>query len=109
MFKTIDLLKRKISLTCIAKLTQVSITTAIRILKILKSYVIKRSINYLPKILMEYEFRSHTVREEAMNFIFGDNKTRELVDIFPSWKKLLNQDVSSLSLSCERKGGFFSH
>ena len=86
--KIIQLLKEKISMKLIAKLCNVSITTVIRVLKELGSYLPnkKQSIKRLPKVLMVDEFRSHTRLEDKMSFICADGKTGKLIDILPSRK-----------------------
>lgn len=99
-FKIIDLLQEKLSLTCIAKLTQVSITTVIRVLKSLADYVPDRYHERLPEVLMVDEFRSHATIEDSMSFICADGQTGELVDIFPS-RKLTDLKKSFLRYSLD--------
>ena len=86
VFKIIDLLQEKISLTLIAKLCCVSITTVIRVLKSMKSYLPNQFKTSLPEVLMVDEFRSHASSEDKMSFICADGKTGQLVDILPSRK-----------------------
>lgn len=85
-FKIIDLLRERISMTLIAKLTQVSITTVIRVLKSLKPYLPDRYKECLPEVMMVDEFRSHAIREDKMSFVCSDGKTGKLIDILPSRK-----------------------
>ena len=85
-FKIIDLLKEKCSLTLIAKLCHVSITTVIRILKGLRTYIPDPKTSHLPTVLMVDEFRSHASIEDKMSFICADGKTGKLVDILPTRK-----------------------
>ncbi|MHC9001157.1 transposase [Enterococcus bulliens] len=85
-FKIIDLLKEKCSLTLIAKLCHVSITTVIRILKGLRTYIPDPKTSHLPTVLMVDEFRSYASIEDKMSFICADGKTGKLVDILPTRK-----------------------
>ena len=85
-FKIIDLLQEKISLTLIAKLCCVSITTVIRVLKSMKNYLPTQFKTALPEVLMLDEFRSHAASEDKMSFICADGKTGRLLDILPSRK-----------------------
>lgn len=85
-FKIIALLKEKISLSFIAKLTNSSITTVIRILKELKNYLPNTRKTILPRVLMVDEFRSHARTEDKMSFICADGETGQLIDILPSRK-----------------------
>ena len=88
-FKIIDLLQEKVSLTVIAKLCCVSITTVIRVLKSMARYLPSQFKTSLPEVLMVDEFRSHTASEDKMSFICADGKTGDLVDVLPS-RKLIN-------------------
>ena len=85
-FKIMDLLKEKCSLTLIAKLCHVSITTVIRILKGLRTYIPNSKTSTLPTVLMVDEFRSHASLEDKMSFICADGETGKLVDILPTRK-----------------------
>lgn len=85
-FKIIALFKEKISLSFIAKLTNISITTVIRILKELKSYLPNTRKTTLPRVLMVDEFRSHARTEDKMSFICADGETGQLIDVLPSRK-----------------------
>ncbi len=53
----ISLLTEKVSLSLIAKICQVSLTTVIRTLKELKCYLPTSSKRILPRVLMVDEFR----------------------------------------------------
>lgn len=86
VFKIMDLLQEKVSLTFIAKLCGVSITTVIRVLKSMKSYLPSQFKRTLPEVLMVDEFRSHASSEDKMSFICADGKTGQLLDILPSRK-----------------------
>lgn len=85
-FKIIDLLREKISMTLIARLTQVSITTVIRTLRSLVPYLPDKHKESLPEVLMVDEFRSHAIKEDKMSFICSDGKTGKLIDVLPSRK-----------------------
>ncbi|MBE9390474.1 ISL3 family transposase [Vagococcus salmoninarum] len=85
--KILDLLSEKISMTLIAKLCSVSITTVIRILRSLSTYLpTPTNPVTLPKVLMVDEFRSHASLEDKMSFICADGETGKLIDILPSRK-----------------------
>lgn len=84
--KIIALLKEKVSLSFIAKMANVSITTVIRILKELGKYLPTSQNTTLPKVLMVDEFRSHASTEDKMSFICADGESGKLVDILPSRK-----------------------
>lgn len=86
ILKIIDLLKEKISFTLIAKLCHVSITTVIRVLRSIKSYLPTPYQTYLPEVLMVDEFRSHCSSEDTMSFICADGITGKLINILPSRK-----------------------
>ena len=73
-YKIISLLTDKVSLSFIAKLCTVSLTTVIRIIKELKSYPPGNAKKVLPKVLMVDEFRSHASLEDKMSFICADEK-----------------------------------
>ena len=73
-YKIISLLTDKVSLSFIAKLCTVSLTTVIRILKELKSYLPGNAKKVLPKVSMVDEFRSHASLEDKMSFICADEK-----------------------------------
>lgn len=96
-FKIISLLTEKVSLSFIAKVCQVSLTTVIRALKALKSYLPKPSKRVLPRVLMVDEFRSHVSTEDKMSFICADGETGKLIDILPT-RKLPR--LTSYFLSC---------
>lgn len=83
--KIMHLLQEKISLTLIAKLCGVSITTVIRVLQKLETSIPKQRTQ-LPEVLMVDEFRSHVATEDHMSFICADGKTGELLDILSSRK-----------------------
>ncbi len=85
-YKIISLLTDKVSLSFIAKLCTVSLTTVIRILKELKSYLPGNAKKVLPKVLMVDEFRSHASLEDKMSFICADGESGELIDILPTRK-----------------------
>ncbi len=85
-FKITALLTEKVSLSFIAKTCQVSLTTVIRALKELKSYLPKSSKRVLPKVLMVDEFRSHASMEDKMSFICADGESGNLIDILPTRK-----------------------
>ncbi|MBO0468895.1 ISL3 family transposase [Enterococcus plantarum] len=85
-YKITSLLTEKVSLSFIAKSCQVSLTTVIRTLKELKSYLPKSSKRILPKVLMVDEFRSHTSTEDKMSFICADGESGKLIDILPTRK-----------------------
>ena len=85
-FKMISLLTEKVSLSLIAKICQVSLTTVIRTLKELKCYLPTSSKRILPRVLMVDEFRSHTCMEDKMSFICTDGKSGKLIDILPTRK-----------------------
>ena len=85
-WKITALLAEKMSLSLIAKLCQVSLTTVFRTLKELKSYLPKPSKRTLPKVLMVDEFRSHASIEDKMSFICADGETGKLIDILPTRK-----------------------
>ena len=82
----ISLLTEKVSLSLIAKICQVSLTTVIRTLKELKCYLPTSSKRILPRVLMVDEFRSHTCMEDKMSFICTDGKSGKLIDILPTRK-----------------------
>ncbi|WEB82267.1 ISL3 family transposase [Vagococcus lutrae] len=86
ILKIIDLLKEKISFTLIAKLCHVSITTVIRVLRSIKSYLPTPYQTHLPEVLMVDEFRSHCSSEDTMSFICADGITGNLINILPSRK-----------------------
>ena len=86
ILKIIDLLKEKISFTLIAKLCHVSITTVIRVLRSIKSYLPNPYQTHLPEVLMVDEFRSHCSSEDTMSFICADGITGKLINILPSRK-----------------------
>ena len=81
--KIIALLKEKVSLSFIAKMANVSITTVIRTLKELGKYLPHSQNTTLPKVLMVDEFRSHASTEDKMSFICADGESGKLVDILP--------------------------
>ena len=85
-FKIISFLTEKVSLSFIAKICQVSLTTVIRTLKELKCYLPKPSKSTLPRVLMVDEFRSHTCKEDKMSFICADGETGKLIEILPTRK-----------------------
>ena len=85
-FKMISLLTEKVSLSLIAKICQVSLTTVIRTLKELKCYLPTSSKRILPRVLMVDEFRSHTCMEDKMSFICADGESGKLIDILPTRK-----------------------
>ena len=85
-FKMISLLTEKVSLSLIAKICQVSLTTVIRTLKELKCYLPTSSKRILPRVLKVDEFRSHTCMEDKMSFICADGESGKLVDILPTRK-----------------------
>ncbi|MFS1134170.1 ISL3 family transposase [Enterococcus hirae] len=85
-FEMIAFLPEKVSLSLIAKLFQVSLTTVIRTLKELKCYLPKASNRILPRVLMVDEFRSHTCMEDKMSFICADGESGKLIDILPTCK-----------------------
>lgn len=85
-FKVIELLKERISMTLIAQLCHVSITSVIRILQGLTPYLPDQGFKTLPKVLMVDEFRSHTSIEDKMSFICADGESGELVTILSSRK-----------------------
>lgn len=84
--KMIAFLTEKVSLSLIAKICQVSLTTVIRTLKELKYYLPKSSDRILPRVLMVDEFRSHTCMEDKMSFICADGESGKLIDILPTRK-----------------------
>lgn len=84
--KIIALLTEKVSLSFIAKYCHVSLTTVIRTLKSLKTYLPKQAKRILPKVLMVDEFRSHVTAEDKMSFICADGETGQLVDVLPTRK-----------------------
>ena len=86
ILKIIDLLKEKISFTLIAKLCHVSITTVIRVLRSIKSYLPNPYQTHLPEVLMVDEFRSHCSSEDTMSFICARWYNRKLINILPSRK-----------------------
>lgn len=96
-FKIISLLAEKVSLSFIAKTCQVSLTTVIRTLKELKSYLPNAAKKSLPKVLMVDEFRSHASIEDKMSFICADGESGKLIDILPT-RKLSR--LKSYFLSC---------
>lgn len=83
--KIMHLLQEKISLTLIAKLCGVSITTVIRVLQKLATSIPKNR-SQLPEVIMVDEFRSHVTAEDHMSFICADGKTGQLLDSLPSRK-----------------------
>ncbi|HGF7600457.1 TPA: ISL3 family transposase [Enterococcus hirae] len=85
-FKMISLLTEKVSLSLIAKICQVSLTTVIRTFKELKCYLPTSSKRILPRVLMVDEFRSHTCMEDKMSFICADGESGKLIDILPTRK-----------------------
>ncbi|MGX6969348.1 ISL3 family transposase [Vagococcus bubulae] len=85
--KILELLTEKISMTLIAKLCQVSLTTVLRVLKSVETQLPHQlKPRRFPEVLMVDEFRSHATNEDKMSFICADGKTGELVDILPSRK-----------------------
>ena len=85
-YKMVALLTDKVSLSFIAKLCGVSLTTVIRTLKELKVYLPNHSKKILPRVLMVDEFRSHASLEDKMSFICADGESGKLVDILPTRK-----------------------
>lgn len=85
-FKITSLLTEKVSLSFIANTCQVSLSTVIRVLKSLKSYLPNPSTTILPRVLMVDEFRSHVALEDKMSFICADGETGALVDVLPTRK-----------------------
>lgn len=84
-FKIMHLLQEKVSLTFIAKLCNVSITTVIRVLQKSATSLPKQR-THLPKVIMVDEFKSHVAAEDNMSFICANGDTGELLDILPSRK-----------------------
>ncbi|OTN75077.1 transposase [Enterococcus sp. 8G7_MSG3316] len=85
-YKIISFLTDKVSLSFIAKHCSVSLSTVIRILRSLKSYVPSNSKKILPEVLMVDEFRSHASSEDKMSFICADGESGQLIDILPTRK-----------------------
>lgn len=86
-FKILELLTEKISMTFIAKICYVSITTVIRVLKSVENQLPQQiKPRSFPKVLMVDEFRSHASYEDKMSFICADGESGDLVDILPSRK-----------------------
>lgn len=85
--KILELLTEKISMTFIAKLCQVSLTTVLRVLKSVETQLPHQlKPRSFPEVLMVDEFRSHASYEDKMSFICADGKTGELIDVLPSRK-----------------------
>lgn len=97
-FKITSLLTEKVSLSFIANTRQVSLSTVIRVLKSLKSYLPNPSTTILPRVLMVDEFQSHVALEDKMSFICADGETGTLVDVLPT-RKLSR--LSTYFLNCK--------
>ena len=92
-FRILELLTQKISMTVIAKICHVSLTTVIRVLKSVEKHLPETlKPRSFPKVLMVDEFRSHATYEDKMSFICANGETGELVDVLPSRRldKLMN-------------------